>query len=99
MSILTKKGRPNLLNDNLLKKVNEVKEGARAAGATLQHYFLENLWKDSNGVGGGGVVGMIKILTSTVCFREEGSFNLEGCEQRGYGGSKSLLSFVDIING
>ena len=93
MSILTKKGRPNLLNDNLLKKVKEVKEGARAAGATLQHYFLENLSKDSNGVGGGGVVGMIKILTSTVCFREGVPSTWKVVNRGGVGGQKvySLL--------
>ena len=41
-----KKGRPNLLNHNLFKKVKDVMLGARAAGAVISRRFVIAIGKD-----------------------------------------------------
>ena len=64
-ALFDKKGRPNLLNDNLLKKVKNVIVGTRAAAAVISHCLVIAIGK-----------GVLKTSNPTMLMQNGGSLEL-----------------------
>ena len=58
----------------------------------LQHYFLENLRKNSNGGGGDKNLDVHSLFQGG-----GGSLKLDGCGQRGWGSQKNLLFLPSLL--